>query len=72
MQEDDEELFLKKIETKLLSEMKLRGIKGITKVFMRKEKKPGQIDANGKYRSASCTFTPHITSHNNINAAMSR
>jgi DNA-directed RNA polymerase II subunit RPB1 len=35
----DDDLFLKKIESNLLNRMPLRGIPGITKVFMRKEKK---------------------------------
>eukprot|EP01117_Protostelium_nocturnum_P012755 TRINITY_DN4718_c0_g2_i1.p1 TRINITY_DN4718_c0_g2~~TRINITY_DN4718_c0_g2_i1.p1 ORF type:complete len:1744 (-),score=622.93 TRINITY_DN4718_c0_g2_i1:65-5296(-) len=44
---DDE--FLKKIESNMLSEMTLRGIKGITKVFMRKLTKRNEYDrASGK------------------------
>ena len=35
----DDDIFLKKVEENLLDTMELRGIKGIDKVFMRKEKK---------------------------------
>ena len=47
----DDDIFLKKVEENLLNTMELRGIKGITKVFMREEKKSrflgsGQYDAS--------------------------
>lgn len=37
----EEDLFLKKIEQNLLNQMRLRGIEGVEKVFMRKETHSG-------------------------------
>lgn len=44
----DDDIFLRKIEENLLNSMELRGIKNITKVFMKEEKKPKFL-ADGKY-----------------------
>lgn len=46
--EDEEDLFLKRIEQNLLNQMHLRGIDGVDKVVMRQESRPG-FDANGNY-----------------------
>ena len=47
----DDDIFLKKVEENLLNTMELRGIKGITKVFMREEKKSKWL-ANGSFDSS--------------------
>ena len=47
----DDDIFLKKVEENLLNTMELRGIKGITKVFMREEKKSKWLP-NGSYDSS--------------------
>ncbi len=46
--QEDEDLFLKKIESNLLNKMVLRGIPNITKVFMRSEKK-SRFNPRGEY-----------------------
>ena len=53
MQDDD--IFLKKVEENLLNTMELRGVKGITKVFMREEKK-SRFLPNGAYDSSEQCF----------------
>eukprot|EP00027_Filamoeba_sp_ATCC50430_P000934 CAMPEP_0168554826 /NCGR_PEP_ID=MMETSP0413-20121227/7995_1 /TAXON_ID=136452 /ORGANISM="Filamoeba nolandi, Strain NC-AS-23-1" /LENGTH=1668 /DNA_ID=CAMNT_0008585609 /DNA_START=242 /DNA_END=5249 /DNA_ORIENTATION=- len=45
---DDDE-FLKKIESNMLTEMSLKGIKGIEKVFMKEVEKKDEFDDDGKY-----------------------
>jgi DNA-directed RNA polymerase II subunit RPB1 len=45
----DDDVFLKKVEENLLDTMELRGIKGISKVFMRKEKKPYFHEQTGAF-----------------------
>jgi len=47
----DDDIFLKKVEENLLNTMELRGIKGITKVFMREEKKSKWLP-NGSFDSS--------------------
>ena len=47
----DDDIFLKKVEENLLNTMELRGIKGITKVFMREEKKSKWLPS-GQYDSS--------------------
>ena len=53
MQDDD--IFLKKVEENLLNTMELRGIKGITKVFMREEKR-SRFLPNGSYDASETAW----------------
>jgi len=46
---NDDDVFLKKVEESLLNTMELRGIKGISKVFLRQEKK-ALFTPSGKYQ----------------------
>lgn len=45
----DDDVFLKKVESSLLDTMELRGIKGITKVFLRQDKVAKFHPNSGKY-----------------------
>ncbi|KAN0031933.1 hypothetical protein ACTFIV_005803 [Dictyostelium citrinum] len=46
---DDDDQFLRRIESNMLSEMVLRGIKGIKKVFMRTDDKIPKVTENGGF-----------------------
>jgi DNA-directed RNA polymerase II subunit RPB1 len=49
----DDDVFLKQIESNMLTEMDLKGIEGIKKVFIREDKNKVAIDARGKYTKAN-------------------
>jgi len=48
----DDDVFLKQIESNMLTEMDLKGIDGIKKVFIREDKNKVTIDAKGEYTKA--------------------
>lgn len=72
--DDDAEGFLRRIEKSLLSELKLRGVAGVTKVYMR-EDNVAQLGADGKTmrsewildtevcRSKNCGVLAHLGVH---------
>ena len=49
----DDDVFLKQIESNMLTEMDLKGIEGIKKVFIREDKNKVAIDARGEYTKAN-------------------
>jgi DNA-directed RNA polymerase II subunit RPB1 len=52
-----DDIFLKKVEENLLNTMELRGIKNITKVFMKEEKKPRFLEDGKYYGNKYKTYT---------------
>ena len=70
----DDDIFLKKVEENLLNTMELRGIKGITKVFMREEKKSKWLP-NGSFDSSEqewYTTRPHSHTQHTLHSSTHR